>query len=173
VHARTRVQLYRPPVAWDALALARQAVAMPVVANGDINTVADLQRCAAQSGCSAFMIGRGAMGRPWLFRQARGHDEPDFDPQRYRELLQEYVARLLLHGAPERAALGRLKQWLRLGAPAFAEVNALFQAIKQQPSLTQALELLAADSPPPPAPDRRPRRESASPGRDPALAPAP
>lgn len=172
VHARTRVQLYRPPVAWAALARAREAIRIPVVANGDINTPADLQRCAAQSGCRAFMIGRGAMGRPWLFRQLRGHLEPELDSSRYRELLREYVARLLAAGAPERAALGRLKQWLRLGAPAFAEVDALFQAIKVLPSLTQALERLR-DSASPPAPDRRPRRGSASPAPGPALAPAP
>lgn len=49
VHARTRLQLYRPPVDWAALARAREAVRIPVVANGDINTVGDLQRCAAQS----------------------------------------------------------------------------------------------------------------------------
>lgn len=145
VHARTRLQLYRPPVAWDALATARLAVRMPVVANGDLVTAADLRRCAEQSGCHAFMIGRGAMGRPWLFRQARGHDEPDFDPERYRELLREYVARLVLHGAPERAALGRLKQWLRLGAPAFAEVDALFQAIKVLPSLPHAVSRLMGE----------------------------
>ncbi|MCX4241723.1 tRNA dihydrouridine synthase [Paraliomyxa miuraensis] len=176
IHARTRLQLYRPPVAWDALAKARLAVRMPVVANGDLCTEADLRRCAEQSGCHAFMIGRGAMGRPWLFRQARGLPEPDYEPVRFSALLGEYAARLLLHGAGERAALGRLKQWLRLGAPAFAEIDALFQAIKVLPSLPQALarlQLRPEDTQPPPAPGRRPRRESSSPAVDRASAPAP
>jgi tRNA-dihydrouridine synthase C len=174
VHARTRVQLYRPPVDWAALARARAAVRIPVVANGDLVTVGDLERCAAQSGCHAFMIGRGSMARPWLFRQARGLDplEPDLDLTRYRALLREYVTRLLATGAPERAALGRLKQWLRLGAPAFSEIDALFQAIKALPDLTQALERLE-DTAAPPAPDRRPRRQNACPSAGRAIAPAP
>jgi len=173
VHARTRLQLYRPPVDWRALERARRATRFPVVANGDLCTVADLQRCAEQSGCHAFMIGRGSMGRPWLFRQARGHDEPDFEPQRYRALLRDYAARLLAAGAPERAALGRVKQWLRLGAPAFAEVDALFQAVKGQRSLPEALAWLRSGSPAPAAEDRRPRPRSAprTPGSPSAAAP--
>lgn len=174
VHARTRLQLYKPPVDWVALGRARQAVRIPVVANGDINTVSDLQRCAAQSGCHAFMIGRGSMGRPWLFRQLRGWEgphAPDFDPLRYRALLHDYAARLLTAGATELAALGKLKQWLRLGAPAFAEVDALFQAIKGVPRLPAALHHL--DTAPPPAPGPRPRRESSSRSAGSASAPAP
>jgi len=145
VHARTRLQLYRPPVDWRALAIAREATRFPIVANGDLCTVEDLRRCAEHSGCHAFMIGRGSMGRPWLFRAARGHDELDFDLTRYRALLREYVQRLLAGGAPERAALGRLKQWLRLGAPAFPEVDAMFQAIKVQRTIPEALGRLDDD----------------------------
>lgn len=171
VHARTRLQLYRPPVDWAALAKAREATRFPVVANGDLCTVDDLRRCAEQSGCHAFMIGRGSMGRPWLFRQARGHAEPELDPPRYRELLHEYVARMQAGGAPERAALGRLKQWLRLGAPAFAEVDALFQAIKGCAELEPALAILS--SPDPRAPGRPPRRASPAPAVATAPASAP
>jgi len=174
VHARTRVQLYKPPVDWAALARARAAVRIPVVANGDINTVGDLQRCAAQSGCHAFMIGRGSMGRPWLFRQVRGlePEAADLDLGRYRVILCEYAARLVAAGASEHGALGRLKQWLRLGAPAFSEIDALFQAVKRQPSLTQALERLE-DTRTLPAPSPRPRRETACPTAGSAIAPAP
>jgi tRNA-dihydrouridine synthase C len=173
VHARTRLQLYKPPVDWAALGRARRAVRIPVVANGDINTPGDLQRCAAQSGCHAFMIGRGSMGRPWLFRRMRGEHEgeADFDPARYRALLRDYTARLRAAGATEHAALGKLKQWLRLGAPAFAEVDALFQAIKALPSLEAALHRL--DTQAPPARDPRPRRESATQSVGSASAPAP
>lgn len=173
VHARTRVQLYRPPVDWAALARAREAVRIAVVANGDINTTGDLQRCAAQSGCHAFMIGRGSMGRPWLFRQVRGLEphEAELERGRFRALVGDYAARLLAAGASEHAALGRLKQWLRLGAPAFAEIDALFQVIKQLPSLTQALEHL--DSPVLFVASRRTHREGACPGEGSALAATP
>jgi tRNA-dihydrouridine synthase C len=173
VHARTRLQLYKPPVDWVAIGRARAAVRMPVVANGDINTAADLHACAAQSGCHAFMIGRGSMGRPWLFRQLRGLEPPgpELDPPRFRALVCDYAARLLAAGASERGALGRLKQWLRLGAPAFAEVDALFQVVKALPSLSQALEHL--DSPVLLVPSRRPRREGACPSEGSAIAATP
>ena len=103
--------------------------------------------------------------------QARGHAEPELDPPRYRELLHEYVARMQAGGAPERAALGRLKQWLRLGAPAFAEVDALFQAIKGCAELEPALAILS--SPDPRAPGRPPRRASPAPAVATAPASAP
>lgn len=130
IHARTRLQLYRPPVDWLAIGRARAAVRIPVVANGDLFTPDDLVRCAELSGCDAFMIGRGAMARPHLFRRARGHAHPDLDLRWLSDLLVEYVRRLRAAGAPERAALGRLKQWLRLAAPAFDEVSTLFHRVK-------------------------------------------
>ncbi len=174
VHARTRLQLYKPPVDWVAIGRAREAVGIAVVGNGDINTVGDLHRCAAHSGCHAFMIGRGSMGRPWLFRQIRGLEprQHELHLPRYRELLCEYAERLLATGASERAALGRLKQWLRLGALAFAEVDPLFQAVKGLSSVTQALERLAG-SRGFPAAGPRPRRETACAIPGSAFAPTP
>ncbi|MEM6995548.1 MAG: tRNA-dihydrouridine synthase family protein [Myxococcota bacterium] len=158
IHARTRLQLYRPPVDWPALGRARAVVRMPVVANGDIDTVAALRSCAASSGCTAFMVGRGAMGRPRLFRQIRGASEPDLELPWLRQLLAEYVAKLLAAGAPERAALGRLKQWLRLGAPAFPELRLLFDATKRLNTLAD-IDLFRGV---PPGVERRPPQPSVS-----------
>jgi tRNA-dihydrouridine synthase C len=144
VHARTRLQLYRPPVDWAGIGRAREAVSIPVVANGDLNTVADVQACAAASGCSAFMIGRGAMARPMLFRQLRGESEPDLDLPWLARLMLRYADDLLQSGASPGAALGRLKQWLRLAAPAFDELHALFDRVKRMHSLTDAQAALLA-----------------------------
>lgn len=137
IHGRTRTQLYRPPVDWHAIGRARLAVRIPVVANGDINTPADMDRCAAQSGCRAFMIGRGAMARPALFRRLRGSDDPDLDLPWLCDVLLDYRDRLLAAGAGEGGTLGRIKQWLRLGAPAFVELDALFQRYKRVQSLAE------------------------------------
>lgn len=142
IHARTRLQLYRPPVDWPALGRAQAAVDIAVVANGDVDTVDAAVACGRSSGCSAFMIGRGAMGRPQIFRQLRGANDADLDLGWLGEVLREYVHRLVAAGAPPRAALGRLKQWLRLGAPAFAELRDLFDATKRLPALSDALSLL-------------------------------
>jgi tRNA-dihydrouridine synthase len=93
------------------------------------------------------MIGRGAMGRPRLFRSLRGHDEPKFDPSWLCGLLLDYAARLLAAGAPERAALGRVKQWLRLGSPADRSIRVVFDGLKRNNSLPEvmgALERIAS-----------------------------
>lgn len=70
IHGRTRTQRHDGAVDTDGLAAAKAAVAIPVIANGGIRTGADAALLAARTGCDAVMIGRGAYGRPWLFRDA-------------------------------------------------------------------------------------------------------
>ncbi len=72
VHGRTREQGYRGQADWDAIAEVKQAVRIPVIGNGDVRTVADIERIKSQTGCDGVMIGRGAIGNPWIFsRQDR------------------------------------------------------------------------------------------------------
>ena len=151
IHARTRLQGYKPPVDWPSIGRAREAIAIPVVANGDLNTVADVAACRRITGCSSFMIGRGAMARPRLFRQLRGEPEPELDLHWWCRLVSRYADALLRSGAPERAALGRVKQWLRLAAPAFDVLARLFHRVKRMNDLATAraaLEYSSADEEP-------------------------
>ncbi len=67
VHARTKVQGYAGRADWDTIAEIKQAAHIPVVGNGDVRTVADIARRRAQTGCDGVMIGRGAIGNPWIF----------------------------------------------------------------------------------------------------------
>jgi tRNA-dihydrouridine synthase B len=67
VHARTRCQGFRGEAEWEAIAEIKQAVSIPVVANGDVRTVADIERVKQVTGCEAVMIGRAAVGNPWIF----------------------------------------------------------------------------------------------------------
>jgi nifR3 family TIM-barrel protein len=67
VHGRTKVQSYQGNADWDAIAEVRQVVSIPVIANGDVRTAADIDRMKAHTGCSAVMIGRAAIGNPWIF----------------------------------------------------------------------------------------------------------
>ncbi len=69
IHARTRAQGYAPPVHWKAIGQVRAALALPVIANGDIWTLDDFRRCQDVTGCRHFMIGRGALANPLLSRQ--------------------------------------------------------------------------------------------------------
>lgn len=66
VHGRTRCQFYKGQADWKAIATVKAAVDIPVVANGDLISTADLATMMQQTGCDALMTGRGAYGRPWL-----------------------------------------------------------------------------------------------------------
>ena len=73
MHGRTREQKYGGAADWEALARLREAVTMPVIGNGDVRTPADVDRMRAETGVAAVMVGRGAIGNPWIFgRRARG-----------------------------------------------------------------------------------------------------
>lgn len=69
VHGRTREQFYSGKADWDIIRQVKEAVHIPVIGNGDLLCASDVRAMAAQTGCDGFMIGRGAQGNPWIFRQ--------------------------------------------------------------------------------------------------------
>jgi tRNA-dihydrouridine synthase B len=112
VHGRTRAQGFSgtarlAPIADVRAALPRE---IPVIANGDVKTVADWRRSLSETGCDAVMVGRGAMGNPWLFRTLRALARGEADPgpptlaerqavwRRHAALVGEYAAeRMRVH----------------------------------------------------------------------------
>ncbi len=69
VHGRTRSQMFSGKADWKAIGYVKRAVGCPVIANGDIMTPDDALECLKRSGADGIMIGRGALGRPWIFRE--------------------------------------------------------------------------------------------------------
>ena len=69
VHGRTRMQMFALPVDLDIIRRVKEAVNIPVIGNGDIDSPEAAKRMYDETGCDLVMVGRGAMGRPWLFRQ--------------------------------------------------------------------------------------------------------
>jgi len=71
LHARTRTQMFSGHADWDEIARVVEALDIPVIGNGDIQSAEDVVRMRAHTGCAGVMIGRGVFGNPWLFRDAQ------------------------------------------------------------------------------------------------------
>ncbi|GIK58437.1 MAG: tRNA dihydrouridine synthase DusB [Chloroflexi bacterium] len=74
MHGRTKSQKYDGRADWDAIACLKQTVSVPVIGNGDVQSPADIDRMKAHTGCDAVMIGRAAIGNPWIFARRSRED---------------------------------------------------------------------------------------------------
>ncbi len=113
VHGRTRMQNYGGKADWDAIAEIKQAVRIPVIGNGDVNKVADIQRLIQHTGCDGVMIGRAAIENPWIFS---GKDRNQVDPALvYMTLMDHLKANLDYYGEKGLVFLRKyVKRYLRL-----------------------------------------------------------
>lgn len=99
VHGRTRACLYKGEAEYDTIRAIKQAVSIPVVANGDIDSPEKARYVLDYTGVDAVMIGRAAQGRPWIFREIRhfletGTKLPPPDREEVRTLMNEHVTNL-------------------------------------------------------------------------------
>ena len=108
VHGRTRVQMYSGHADWDIIREVKQAVKIPVTANGDIFSGEDAAHILRYTGCDLAMVGRGSFGDPWLFERANavisGQEEPPLPPLSVRIDTGVRQIEMLAERAGERAA---------------------------------------------------------------------
>lgn len=161
VHARTRDQGYRPPAHWEWIARIDAAVDVPVIANGEVWTVADWQRCRAVSGCDDVMIGRGAVSDPFLALRIRGLMDPSPSEGEWHDVLRHisgYLKKLRVRAASSHEH-GRVKKWLsylQRTWPQAAELHAAIRRVQDSHEILRVIEraLAAGES----IPARRPER---------------
>ncbi|TBV11418.1 tRNA dihydrouridine synthase [Stutzerimonas kirkiae] len=135
VHARTKVDGYKPPAHWEWVARVQEVVTVPVYANGEVWSLEDWQRCRSVSGVDNVMLGRGLVSRPDLARQiAAWREGLEFSPMGWKELkplLEDFWRQARDKVAP-RYAPGRLKQWLALLTRNYPEAKRLFDELRRE-----------------------------------------
>ncbi|MFC6635221.1 tRNA dihydrouridine synthase [Microbulbifer taiwanensis] len=134
VHARSKVDGYRPPAYWEYIGEIRQRLSIPVIANGDIWTLDEFRRCRDVTGCDAFMFGRSLLARPDLGLQIKAYCEGQaYEPMNWQQvatLLWDYY-QTTREIYPAKYLGNRIKQWLAYLKLAFPEAQLFFERIKR------------------------------------------
>ncbi|MEH6510717.1 tRNA-dihydrouridine synthase family protein [Halopseudomonas aestusnigri] len=132
VHARTKVEGYKPPAHWEWLARIRDAVDVPVIANGEVWSTEDYRRIREVSGCDAVMIGRGLVRCPDLgLRILQDADAAVLGWDELWPWLGDFFRQTRLR-VVDRHAPGRLKQWLAMLGQHYPEARALFDSLRRE-----------------------------------------
>ena len=136
VHGRTRSELYTGHAEYDTIAAIKQAISIPVIANGDITTPQKARDVLQQTGADAVMIGRAAQGRPWIFREIdhflrTGTHLPAPDLALQQSILSEHLAALhQFYGAEHGARIARKHVgWYLQTLPGASEFRRSFNAL--------------------------------------------
>jgi tRNA-dihydrouridine synthase C len=128
IHARTKVDGYKPPAYWDWIAKIKQVTNIPIIANGEIWNAQDALKCQQQSQCENIMLGRGALALPNLAMTIK-HQATPMTWEEVKDLLISYSG-YEIFGDKGRYYPNRIKQWLGYLKRQFIEADVLFNEIR-------------------------------------------
>lgn len=134
VHARTKVEGYKPPAHWEWIARINEKVSLPVIANGDIWTLEDYLECSCITQCEDVMLGRGAISRPDLALQIKKHKAgEEYQPYTWKEVqpLVKHMFHKCWAFGNARYPVTRTKQWSKFLSRSYPEALELFENIKR------------------------------------------
>ena len=146
VHARTREQFYSGKADWDIIRKVKEAVAVPVIGSGDVQTPEDARRMLELTGCDGIMIARGARGNPWLFEQIKKFlntgillPKPGFDE--VQDMILRH-AKLAIENKGEFTGMREMRKhvaWYTIGYPGSSKLRNRVNGIESFSDLVQLL----------------------------------
>jgi nifR3 family TIM-barrel protein len=153
LHGRTRVQMYEGNANWDIIREVKQAVNIPIIGNGDVQTPQDAKRMLDETGCDGVMVGRAALGNPWMIYRTVQYlktgilvDEPSV-----REKIDVCILHLdrLIHLKGEKIGVREMRKhaaWYLKGIPGNAKVRNLINECNTRVELVTLLNGLVMDA---------------------------
>ncbi|WP_272642958.1 tRNA dihydrouridine synthase [Marinomonas mediterranea] len=149
VHGRTKKDGYKPPARWEKIGEINARSKMRIIANGDIDDFETLMRCHEMTGCVDFMIGRGSLSNPFVFRQLKHRLESEGHTVKTEQNKKEPLLTLIdqyqknLRGeCDEFATVGRLKQWCAYLKRHYPYIEANLRELRQTTTAEEFLALL-------------------------------
>ncbi len=146
IHPRTAVDGFRYPADWSIITAVKSVAQIPVIGNGDINTPAGALRMFKETGCDAVMIGRGALGNPWIFRQVSellANQQPtlyDSPTERVRLCRRQLEMEISYRG--EKVAHKEMKKFYRWYLRGFGHVAEIREKLVRSKSIQEAFDVL-------------------------------
>ena len=147
VHGRTREQYYSGKADWDIIARVKQAVSIPVIGNGDVDSPEKAKQLLEQTGCDGVMIGRAAQGNPWIFREVSEYlekgtlaERPD-NAEKKETILRHAALQLEYKG--EYIGVREMRKhlsWYTVGMPGSAKFRSRINAMETFEQLTESVE---------------------------------
>jgi nifR3 family TIM-barrel protein len=147
VHGRTREQFYSGKADWDIIIQVKEAVSIPVIGNGDLLTAEDVVAMYEQTGCDGFMVGRGAQGNPWIFRQILHAFETGEQLQKptfaeVRDMMLRH-AKMMIEFKGEYTGIREIRKhgaWYTAGYPNSAKLRVMINEVETYEQLESLLD---------------------------------